>query len=89
MAAALEGAGAAGRNSGATAESWIVAFGGNVSLDLEILRRTDRQPQAGAAVEAVIEGALTDGHHTARATIRDACEFSFRCRRWGRAIWRL
>ena len=64
MAAALEGTGAAGGiqlqllNPG----SWLSA--GNVSLDVEIVRRTDRQPQAGARVDAEIEGALTDGHHS-------------------------
>ena len=42
--------------------SWLSA--GNVSLDIEIVRRTDRQPQAGVQVHAAIEGALRDGHHT-------------------------
>jgi len=42
--------------------SWLTA--GNVSLDVEILRRADRQPQAGVEVNAAIEGALRDGHHT-------------------------
>jgi hypothetical protein len=41
--------------------SWLTA--GKVSLDLEILRRADRQPQPGAQVEAVIEGALRDSPH--------------------------
>ena len=36
-------------------ESWLSA--GNVSLEVEVLRRADRQPQAGARVEASIEGA--------------------------------
>jgi len=64
MAAALEKTGVAGGiqlqllNPG----SWLSA--GNVSLDLEIVRRSDRQPQVGAQVHAMIEGALTDGHHT-------------------------
>jgi hypothetical protein len=44
-------------------KSWLSA--GNVSLDVEILRRSDQQPQAGAQVEAAIEGALQDGHHAA------------------------
>lgn len=43
--------------------SWLSA--GNVSLDVEILRRTDRQPEPGAEVEAVIEGALEDARHSA------------------------
>jgi hypothetical protein len=41
--------------------SWLSA--GNVSLDLEILRRVDGQPEGGAQVEAAIEGALRDGLH--------------------------
>jgi len=41
--------------------SWL--SGGNVSLDLEILRRADGQPEPGAEVEAVIEGALEDARH--------------------------
>jgi hypothetical protein len=64
MAAALEKASAAGGiqvqllNPGA----WLSA--GNVSLDIEILRRADRQPQAGVQVDAAIEGSLHGGHHT-------------------------
>ena len=42
--------------------SWLSA--GTVSLDMEILSRSDRQPQAGAQVEATIEGALRDARHT-------------------------
>lgn len=42
--------------------SWLSA--GNVSLDIEIIRRADRQPQAGVQVNAAIEGALRDGHCT-------------------------
>ncbi len=41
--------------------SWLSA--GKVSLELEVSRKADRQPQAGAAVKAVIEGALADGTH--------------------------
>jgi len=44
-------------------QSWLSA--GNVALDVEILRRADQQPQAGAQVEAAIEGALSDGQHAA------------------------
>jgi hypothetical protein len=43
--------------------SWLTA--GTVLLDVEILRCADRQPEAGALVEAFIEGALRDAHHTA------------------------
>jgi hypothetical protein len=42
--------------------SWLSA--GKVSLQLEVSRKADRQPQAGAAVKAVIEGALADGTHS-------------------------
>jgi hypothetical protein len=42
--------------------SWLSA--GRVSLELEVSRKADRQPQAGAAVKAVIEGALADGTHS-------------------------
>jgi hypothetical protein len=41
--------------------SWL--SGANVSLDVEILRRADHQPEVGAQVEAVIEGALQDARH--------------------------
>jgi hypothetical protein len=40
--------------------SWLM--GGNVSLDLAILRRADRQPEGGAQVEASIEGAQDKPH---------------------------
>jgi hypothetical protein len=43
------------------ASSWL--SGGHVSLDIEILRRADGQPEPGAEVEAVIEGALQDDRH--------------------------
>lgn len=42
--------------------SWLSA--GKVSLELEVSRKSDRQPQVGAAVKAVIEGALDHGTHT-------------------------
>jgi hypothetical protein len=42
--------------------SWLSA--GKVSLELEVSRKADRQPQAGAAVKAVIEGALAEGMHS-------------------------
>lgn len=43
-------------------QSWLSA--GRVSLDLEILRRADRQPWPGAAIEAAIEGSATNDRHT-------------------------
>ena len=42
-------------------DSWLTA--GSVSLDLEIVRRADRQPESGARVEALIEGALDETRH--------------------------
>lgn len=42
-------------------QSWI--SGGRVSLDLEILRRSDRQPWSGAAIEAMIEGSASQERH--------------------------
>ena len=42
--------------------SWLSA--GKVSLELEVSRKADRQPQAGAEVKAIIEGALDKGTHT-------------------------
>jgi hypothetical protein len=41
--------------------SWLE--GGNVKLDVEIVRRADRQPLAGAQVEAAIEGAAEATRH--------------------------
>jgi len=43
-------------------QSWLSA--GRVSLDLEILRRADRQPWPGAVIEAAIEGSATNDRHT-------------------------
>jgi hypothetical protein len=42
-------------------QSWLA--GGTVSLDVEIVRRADRQPQAGVQVEAAIEGAADNARH--------------------------
>lgn len=42
-------------------QSWL--SGGRVSLDLEISRRSDRQPWAGAAIEAMIEGSASQDRH--------------------------
>ncbi len=41
--------------------SWLSA--GKVSLEVEVSRRADRQPQVGANVEALIEGALDETRH--------------------------
>ena len=45
--------------------SWLSA--GKVSLELEVSRRTDRRPQPGAKVDAIIEGALRDGTHSTQS----------------------
>jgi hypothetical protein len=45
--------------------SWLSA--GKVSLELEVSRRNDRRPQAGAQVDAIIEGALRDGTHSTQS----------------------
>jgi hypothetical protein len=45
--------------------SWLSA--GKVSLELEVSRKTDKQPQPGAQVDATIEGALRDGKHSAQS----------------------
>jgi hypothetical protein len=43
--------------------SWLTA--GTVSLDVEVVRRSERQPETGALVEAVIEGAIQETRHSA------------------------
>jgi len=42
-------------------ESWLTA--GSISLQVEILRRTDQQPLSCAQVEALIEGSLDETRH--------------------------
>ena len=46
-------------------QSWLA--GGTVSLEVEVARRADRRPEAGAEVEAVIEGALQELRYRAKA----------------------
>jgi hypothetical protein len=55
--------------------SWLSA--GKVSLELEVSRRTDRQPQAGAQVDATIEGALRDGAHSTRCDDQGRAHIQF------------
>ncbi len=55
--------------------SWLT--GGNVSLDVEIVRRADRQPQAGAQVEAAIEGASEAAHHEGTSDDRGRVRIEF------------
>ena len=56
-------------------QSWL--SGGNVSLDVETLRRADRQPQAGVDVEAAIEGALEARRHTGISDDRGRVRIEF------------
>jgi hypothetical protein len=68
--AAAEAASQAARSAGIQIQllnpgSWLSA--GKVSLELEVSRRTDRRPQAGAQVDAIIEGALRDGTHSTQS----------------------
>ena len=55
--------------------SWLSA--GKVSLELEVSRKADRQPQSGAAVKAVIEGALADGTHSGTSDDRGRVHIHF------------
>jgi hypothetical protein len=55
--------------------SWLE--GGNVSLDVEIVRRADRQPQAGAQVEAAIEGASEASQHAGTSDDRGRVRIEF------------
>ena len=51
--------------------------GGNISLDLEILRRADRQPEEGARVEASIEGSRQDVPHIGTSDNRGRARIEF------------
>ncbi|MDR3720063.1 MAG: hypothetical protein P4L00_00560 [Candidatus Acidoferrales bacterium] len=55
--------------------SWLA--GGNVLLDVEIVRRADRQPQAGAQVEAAIEGAAQAARHAGVSDDRGRVRIEF------------
>ena len=55
--------------------SWLSA--GKVSLELEISRRTDNQPQAGVQVDATIEGALRDGTHSTKSDDQGRAKIQF------------
>ena len=56
-------------------QSWLA--GGTVSLEVEVARRADKRPEAGAQIEAVIEGALQESrfHATADESGRTKIEF--------------
>lgn len=56
-------------------QSWLSA--GRVSLDLEILRRSDRQPRPGVAIEAMIEGAASQDRHTGTSDDRGRARIQF------------
>ncbi len=55
--------------------SWLSA--GKVSLELEVSRKTDKQPQPGAQVDATIEGALRDGTHSAQSDEQGRVKIQF------------
>ena len=55
--------------------SWLE--GGNVKLDVEIVRRSDRQPLAGAQVEAAIEGAAEATRHAGTSDDQGRVQFGF------------
>jgi|SRR5215831_6419175 len=46
-------------------KAWLAA--GKVALEVEVLRRSNNQPVGGATVEAWIDGALRQDHHSATA----------------------
>jgi hypothetical protein len=56
-------------------DSWLTA--GSVSLDLEIVRRADRQPESGARVEALIEGALDETRHAGTSDEQGRVQLQF------------
>ena len=56
-------------------QSWLA--GGTVSLDVEIVRRADRQPQPGAQVEAAIEGAAENSRHSGTSDDRGRVKIEF------------
>jgi len=78
--AAAEAASQAARPAGIQIQllnpgSWLSA--GKVSLELEVSRRNDRRPQAGAQVDATIEGALRDGTHSTQSDESGRAQIQF------------
>jgi len=55
--------------------AWLTA--GSVSLDVQVMRRADGQPQAGAQVEAAIEGALQDIRYKSQSDDRGCAHIQF------------
>jgi hypothetical protein len=56
-------------------KAWL--SGSGISLDLEILRRADGQPEAGVRVEAQIEGAAPGVPHSGRSDERGRVQLCF------------
>jgi hypothetical protein len=56
-------------------QSWL--SGGKVSLDLEILRRADRQPWPGAIIEAGIEGSASQDRHASTSDDQGRARIQF------------
>ena len=56
-------------------DAWLTP--GGVSLNLAILRRVDGQPQSGALVEALIEGALVETRHTGTSDEQGRVQIQF------------
>lgn len=57
------------------AKSWL--SGGKVLLDVEVLQRSNRQPEPAVEVKAFIEGALRDGQHCATTDERGRVRIEF------------
>jgi hypothetical protein len=57
------------------ANSWLTA--GTVSLEVEVVRRWERQPETGALVEAVIEGAIHETRHSATSDDQGRVKIQF------------
>ncbi len=56
-------------------QSWLSA--GNVSLQLEIARKVDNRPEAGAEIEASIEGASDSSRHLATSDDQGRARIEF------------
>lgn len=56
-------------------KSWL--SGSGVSLELEVLRRADHQPEEGADVEVNIEGAAQGTSHSGRSDARGRVQLQF------------
>jgi hypothetical protein len=55
--------------------SWLSA--GKVSLEIEVSRRSDRQPHVGASVQAQIEGSLDGARHSATSDDQGRARIQF------------